>query len=835
MSRPKPKGKQHHIACVFDTETTNIETDEGWRAFPILYIFNDIRYVSLRDYEPNKSKHERISMMRDVKAAVRYIKDLIDWGKRAYVIPVICCYNMMFDLQSLLYLLAQDYEMNAIAQSSTNGYCIDLLDDGAPILRFWDTFHLEMGGLAAMGRTCGLAKAMGDWDYDLVRTPETKLTEDELHYAAVDVQVIPAYLRYLLEANDWLKPSMFGCQVLTKTSLVRQMAKAEIGKLKLPNSSRDWTLAQLMNMRCMEELPEDYASYALRKACFRGGFTFTAAQAASKIVRNVHSIDVTSMHHTYINGRRIPIKFIRATYDELVHVIDDIVNLSTSEVLSRYDFPFPCAIHAKITFTGLRLKRRSAFSAWHIGLLAHSKFGVAMPAPVDYDVNALNEAAEAATRSAGWHDSAVGATFAFGKLMSAERCSVFVSEVELWNIAQVYEWDNIYPEYGEVSINSTLPPDYVTLQSNILYERKDAAKRINNTYHEGQLYKDNIPPSIPEGIADGLKGGDVSNEFFTSWYETTVKGSFNGIYGTQAMDVFRPDFLIDDTGDMLINSETKVTPENYEEKKPARCMVLYTYGLRIVAGSRQHLVIALQLLYERFGKCILVTGGDTDSIKVSTPADIEPCDLLETLKPLEDAIDEAISTTMSRVRTTFPQFASKLEGVGHFDYEETADYHYEAWNKARVSFTDGKAHITCAGLMRPAGAYHIEHWINNLVAAGHKVKDVLPWVLGYRGLVEHSICHALEHYRPSPSDVIDVDVTDYKGDTAHVHAPECLAIYPAARELGGITKKTNQDNINYLINVIGRKPEMREHIIDLQDGKPALWVENSKGDLVRKW
>ena len=69
-----------------------------------------------------------------------------------------------------------------------------------------------------MGRTCGLAKALGDWDYNLTRTPETPLTADEMHYAARDVQVIPAYLRYLIEANEWLEPDMLASTVLTKTS-----------------------------------------------------------------------------------------------------------------------------------------------------------------------------------------------------------------------------------------------------------------------------------------------------------------------------------------------------------------------------------------------------------------------------------------------------------------------------------------------------------------------------------------------------------------------------------------------------------------------------------------
>ena len=147
-------------------------------------------------------------------------------------------YNATFDLQTILASLANTYKIAVNAQSSTNIYTLDLCDDEDNILlRFWDTFHLEMRGLAAMGKTCGLAKATGDWNYDLVRTPETPLTELEYFYAARDVQVIPAYLRYLLDANEWLKSSDFGHLLLTKTSIVRQMAKHTIGNKYIHLSS----------------------------------------------------------------------------------------------------------------------------------------------------------------------------------------------------------------------------------------------------------------------------------------------------------------------------------------------------------------------------------------------------------------------------------------------------------------------------------------------------------------------------------------------------------------------------------------------------------------------
>ena len=218
--------KQYVICASFDTETTNYGIGKDSRAFTILYIFNDLRFVDLKTYKIDEN--DKIIFKRTEEEAIEFIQELIDFGFKANCIPIICAYNLMFDLQTLLYDLNMKYEMTANAQSSTNVYTLDLKMNDKTVLRFWDCFHLEMRGLAAMGETCGIPKAKGDWDYSLIRTKETKLTEEELFYAKRDVQVIPAYLSYLLNANEWLQQSDLGLKVITKTSLVRQMAQKKI-------------------------------------------------------------------------------------------------------------------------------------------------------------------------------------------------------------------------------------------------------------------------------------------------------------------------------------------------------------------------------------------------------------------------------------------------------------------------------------------------------------------------------------------------------------------------------------------------------------------------------
>lgn len=824
--------KRFAVAGAYDTETTNIirykESGEleSARAFPVLFIYNDLTGTRLRTYTPDDGT---VSFYRYASDFIDRLVDVVDWGHKTGNIPVICAYNLMFDMQPIIYRLNQLYDMQCAAQSSTHVYTLDLLDDDGNIqLRFWDTYFLEMRGLAAMGEVCGLAKATGDWDYTLVRTPETPLTPDELHYAARDVQVIPAYLRYLLEANEWLKPDMLGCQVLTKTSLVRQMARREIGRLRYkPKTGEPKTTLYMFQALCKRESARDYASYALRKSCFRGGFTFTAARYASQVQRHVYSLDETSAHHAFINGHKVPVRFREMRADIIERAANKIINVSRETLLTRYEEPFGVAIHACIAFENIRLKRGSCFDAWKIGLLAESKFrGVGQRT---YG-GEPETASESSIRERGYLDQAANAVFAFGKLMSADIAEAHLTELELWGVSQVYEWDRMTAIHGELSVSFVRPPDFVTLQSNLLFNRKQDMKQIVKTYTEGVPYSADIPASIPDGIASRLRDGSMSAQDVAGYYNSTVKGMFNGIYGTQAQDVYRPDYEVSD-GLVSLDRGSVVTPDTFADRYADVYdkLVLYTYGMRIVGGSRVQLVLAMMALWDAFGPRARVLGGDTDSLKIAVPDDIGGADLLAALEPVHTGITSAIDACMERVRRAYPDHASPLTGVGCFEVEGDAyPLHMDAWNKARVSWDGEHAHITCAGLSRPKGRYTIEDWIDGAISRGYSFEELAPLVLGYNVTVRNGVCHYLERTHPAPDDYFDADVTDYLGSTEHVDVPASIALYPGDRVLGDIAKKTNARSAAYL-ETLGIDVSTCSVVVDVEDDSPVMWRESVDG------
>lgn len=137
---------------------------------------------------------------------------------------------------------------------------------------------------------------------------------------------------------------------------------------------------------------------------------------------------------------------------------------------------------------------------------------------------------------------------------------------------------------------------YVTLQSNMLFERKSDCKYMTKHYETGIPFTGDIPASIPEGLANEMRKGTMDAGFLNSYYNGTVKGQFNSIYGTMAQDIFKPGYGVDEGGGIYVDQTTIATRENFATKIPKRCRVLYTYGMRIVAGSRMHLIIAMLLI-----------------------------------------------------------------------------------------------------------------------------------------------------------------------------------------------------------------------------------------------
>lgn len=826
------KAKRYQIVSAFDTETTNVDNET---AFVVCYQVNDLRHTHIKDYVPGNGN---VSIFRTEKQMTEYLYDIIMWGIPMGIVPIVCAYNAPFDTVTLMAWLGTRYTVRPLAKGRNSVYVYDVYDKhNTHVLRIWDTCYLEQRGLKYMGEACGLPKDDG-WDYTLTRTPDTTLTEREVYYAKRDTEVIPMYLRWLLDTNEWMTEEMLGTSILTATSIVRAMAKEKYYKLEVPSGAkRKKTVGQQYIALCNRERSTTYGQYALRHACFRGGLAFTSANYASQVVENVASLDVTSMYHAFINGRSIPDHFREGTQDELQKISEQIVNTPLSSVLDNYNHPFATAVHERVIITNIRLRDNTPFSAYGIGILAESKFA----RHVSYDdspfntnlPNALNITAEEDIKNSGYLDIAHGACFAYGKLMSAREALICVNEMELWNVSQVYTWDEMRVLDGELSFSAVRPPDYVCLQSCQLFEQKQRVKYLINHYEEGVGCSEDLsvlPPSMRASVRDGK----ISDDDFETYYKKCVKGPFNSIYGTQAQNEYKPSYKIYD-GQIVIDDKTRVTDDTFNSKKKSH--VLYTYGMRIAGGSRTHLIIAMMLIYNALGDKAIITGGDTDSLKIACDTSVTDAMLLDALRPLHDATRDAISRTQVRVRNNFPNLASSLDGVGEFVVEwcnksktsKRYKLHMEAWNKARISLdTDNVVHITCAGISQPSGTYTLSDWMTDMIKDNPEelFRTYAPIVLGYNKTLSPNLSHLLGTTTPTFDDMFDDDVTDYTGKVSHVRAHEAYCLYPISKTIGDTNVYDNTQNLVWLYKH-GITTNTTPMTLDVVDGKPTLTITDN--------
>lgn len=795
--KKKKTTKPAKVCYIYDTETCNIidPYNNRYDAYPILYIINDISGTSLRNYTPEQD--DNIEMYRDGESVIDYIADAIEFGKDNTILPIMAIYNAMFDLLPLMDFITAKWKVKINAQSTTSIYTLDIMENDEPVLRFWDTSYLEPRGLKFMGDTAGLEKADGDWDYEKIRTPETPLTHEEIHYARRDVQVIPAYLRFLLTNNPHLDEEDLGTTLITKTSLVRLFGKRVVGRLE---DSKGRTVSAHMFAECKRETPRGYETYATRKACFRGGLTFTSANYASETQHNIASLDVTSMHHAFINGRYVPAKFEPVDNPKNgTHILTKIKNTSLRDVLQSYHMPFAQCFNACIKIINMKVKPGSVFEAEGIAILTEAKCH--KNAMLSQHEEEAKQEAEAETMGAGYKDRGLNVENCYGKIYSADEMYIYVNEIEWWNICQVYTFDSYEWISGEMTWKQNLPPDYVTLMSNRLYEMKDEMKGILKKMDRGEIVEHGglLPDIIYQKANEGT---DSARRYLQQYYEVIVKGQFNAIYGMQAQDVNKPGYSVDERGELEIDDSTRKTRENFENSKQG--MINYVYGSRIVAGSRMHLIIAMILEKRAHGDKIRIIGGDTDSLKIATDEDVTNEDLLKALEPLHTATTKAIDRCNSRIRANYPEHASKLTGIGLFEIEHGGERYRsgrEYWNKCRAMITQGgKMEITCAGISRPEGYYTLEDIGNRMLEIGMEEDEVYDIILGYNTTYLASVSHLLEHKKPRAAEMINEKIKDYAGTECEVHSHKSICLYPAAKTIGDDIIETNYKNIVYKLS-----------------------------------
>lgn len=817
--------KPYRIIGAYDSETTNITVDGIPKAFPILHQLGLLDGTPLDEIDAsNVEEHTQIELFRHSHELYTRLDDMV--SREADYVSVILCHNLAFDMYGLSGWLSRQ-NVRVLAKSARKPITFTICDEhDRPRLVIWDTLIFSQQPLERMGEDCGYSKGVGEWDYDLVRTPETPLTDAEIDYAKRDIYTLLAWFGWWIRRNSDIAQDRLACNVVTKTGIVRERRRVRFSNLKGNGMKRNCAYYWLA--RCRLDAPKSDDELFTMLACTRGGFTFCSSANASvpfdleNTGKAIAAYDATSQHPAQLVSHRYPVQFKEATPLVLELAFNLIGKITLAQVLDKWEKPFPVAFNACFRFENLRPKQGSVFARCGIFPIASARYKT--PEQLrQYEENGDKAAYLDHMRQRAYCDTAENAECAFGKLISADVATLYITELTAWEIWQAYEWDSVEAVHGYETGKFNRPSDMDVISVMQFYKAKDEFKAARAEFYKTgtisnaeSLENLGIAPAIAQGMQAGtISSGDVEATYLG------LKADLNAIFGISASNQYRRDTILDGDGITYVGEFGIVNA-------PKTPKVWYQFGQRIVGWSRIAQVCVLMLTEKHAHTCV---SGDTDSVKLLADED-KLGDISNDLEKLGRAIDKAKRRVCARVRTAYPDVYDKLDEIGHYVPEFQTDRFCASWNKAYCTHERGKDgkrrfSFTLAGIPTRRRENKVSSFIglnglaDRLYGLGWSFDDVCNLFLGYNTTFANDVIRLNARRFPEWGETMFERVTDYQGNTALVAEPCALALYPMSKTVNDTGSAENAVNMRYALenngNVnTGRKLVCARGVLDLE-------------------
>ena len=394
-------------------------------------------------------------------------------------------------------------------------------------IEFRDTLILSGYKLETVGKnlhTYKVAKMVGDLNYKKIRNSKTQLTEKEIGYCINDVKVVMAYLQECIDSEGSIAKIP-----LTKTGYIRRFVRnACFGyDIKEKNYKRYDYMALMQNLTIE---PDEYKQL---KRAFCGGFTHASPFYSGNVCENVMSMDLTSSYPTQLCLPKFPMSKgekhtieSKADFDESLKLYCCLFDLELENVESKYMYD-------------------AYISRSHC-------------------IKCENP------------------TISNGRVVSADRLLITVTEQDYNIIKNVYTWSNMKVGNMIRYQRGYLPRDFVRSVLE-LYKSKTELK--------------------------GLQGDDENGVPYSVTY-LARKEMLNACYGMTVTDIVRSDIEYTDEW-------TQTEPilqdaiEKYNESKNR--FLFYPWGVWTTACARTAVWSAIFNLKDDYIYC------DTDSVKFKNP------------------------------------------------------------------------------------------------------------------------------------------------------------------------------------------------------------------------
>lgn len=299
-------------------------------------------------------------------------------------------------------------------------------------------------------------KLVGDLDYSLIRTHETKLTDAEMAYCENDIIIITAYIAEQIELyGDVTKIPM------TNTGRVRNFVRDNCYYTN-KNHRKSSKSKYIKYRKIMDDLTIDTETYIQLKRSFMGGFTHANANYSNVVLENVSSVDFTSSYPAVMISEKFPMS-----------------RFKPCEFSSMEHFETCCARFALVfeaKFTNIRAKINQE------NYLSESKC-VTLIKPV------LNN----------------------GRVNSAAELTTIITEVDYDIMKNCYEWDDIAVSNGKFAHKNYLPKSIIESILK-LYQDKTVLKDVEGSEVEYLLSKGMLNSIYGMCVTDIVKDKAVYND-----------------------------------------------------------------------------------------------------------------------------------------------------------------------------------------------------------------------------------------------------------------------------------------------------------------------------------
>ena len=255
-----------------------------------------------------------------------HITDRLQTSKYQKILVYV--HNLAFEFQWIRYL----FEWEKIFSIDKRKPIYALTKTG---IEFRCSYILTNYNLAKLGdqlHKYKVKKLVGDLDYQLIRHPETPLTDEELQYCINDVLVVSAYIKEQIEKEKYIHKIPLTCTSYCRRFVRKNCLYGPVFKLWRRQFRRYHAFIKSLRIRSVEE-------YKQFKRAFQGGFTHAAYLYSTCTLNNVAHVDFSSSYPYVLLSEKFPM----STFEDL-----DVSGMSKEQFeyyLKHYACLFDCRIY----------------------------------------------------------------------------------------------------------------------------------------------------------------------------------------------------------------------------------------------------------------------------------------------------------------------------------------------------------------------------------------------------------------------------------------------------------------------------------------------------------